>query len=294
VHIKSYFREEALSSDLAKINYSYLILLANPDDEVALRYLLGFGSNNCRNSSYYRLAEKAQLRRIKIKSLLVDIINGNDSVPYTSNIVDKYREIKRTLTEYYTRLRSDPSCFLELFTPSDNEDLDELREVLITTVDSIGLCDDPTDIDNWMKKIYQDSLNRLTLPDSPLEVDHVRIMSLHSSKGLNAKFVLITSCIEGLIPREDINLSDNELRKSIEEQRRLLYVAMTRCKNYPDQYQGTLILSTCTGMPGTDALRIGIPSRADRFRDVISSRFLSELGNNRPDFERGFDYLERL
>jgi DNA helicase-2/ATP-dependent DNA helicase PcrA len=53
-------------------------------------------------------------------------------------------------------------------------------------------------------------------------------MTLHSSKGLEFSCVFITGCEENLIP---ISLYEKKTADP-EEERRLLYVGMTRAKNY--------------------------------------------------------------
>jgi len=60
-------------------------------------------------------------------------------------------------------------------------------------------------------------------PDTPV----VTLMTMHLSKGLEFKNVFITGLEEGLIPHSHSQSDDAEL----EEERRLLYVGMTRAKN---------------------------------------------------------------
>ena len=43
----------------------------------------------------------------------------------------------------------------------------------------------------------------ITQPELPTDVDYVRVMSLHKSKGLTADLVIVMGCVEGLIPRID-------------------------------------------------------------------------------------------
>jgi len=90
------------------------------------------------------------------------------------------------------------------------------------------------------------------------------------------------------------SLGETELQRRLEEQRRLFYVAITRCKNEPMVYPGTLILSSCRAMDGVEALRQGIPSRPDQARSLRPSRFLRELGQRQPRSIYGGDYLEQL
>ena len=106
--------------------------------------------------------------------------------------------------------------------------------------------------------------------------------------------VIICTCIDELIPSDMSSLGETELQRRLEEQRRLFYVAITRCKNEPMVYPGTLILSSCRAMDGVEALRQGIPSRPDQARSLRPSRFLRELGQRQPRSIYGGDYLEQL
>jgi DNA helicase-2/ATP-dependent DNA helicase PcrA len=56
------------------------------------------------------------------------------------------------------------------------------------------------------------------------DVKNIEVMSIHKSKGLGANFVFIVGLIEGIIPNQ------KKGNDSIESQRRLLYVGMTRAK----------------------------------------------------------------
>lgn len=106
-------------------------------------------------------------------------------------------------------------------------------------------------------------------------------MSLHASKGLSAKYVIVMSAIDELIPRIDKD-SDVSIEKQIEEQRRLFYVAVTRCKSSGEGYPGTLIISSFVGLPGNEALGIGIGASAYSRRDVSATRFIREFEETAP------------
>jgi uncharacterized protein (TIGR00375 family) len=60
------------------------------------------------------------------------------------------------------------------------------------------------------------------------KVEAVNLMTLHASKGLEFNCVFITGCEENLIPYSLFEKS----RANPDEERRLLYVGMTRAKNY--------------------------------------------------------------
>lgn len=102
-------------------------------------------------------------------------------------------------------------------------------------------------------------------------------MSLHKSKGLSAKFVIVASCVEGWIPTVTKDLIGENGTRELEEQRRLFYVALTRTRE-------RLILSSFVSMPAALAYRMQINfSRRSGGRVFgLASRFFSELGPSAP------------
>lgn len=298
INSKSYFREEALDSDEAKKAFSLLNLAARPDDQVALRYLLGHDNKSYRNNAYLRLLEKAKELDISIKEVLERIKIEKIRIPYTKEILGKYNEIIEEMIDFINTIKEDNKRIVDYLAPIANTNLMGFREVLESILELLGDCDSEDNFNDWLKKFYKETLEKISLPDSPDNINHIRIMSLHASKGLSAKFVIITSCVEGLIPRiaitENDELSKEEAIEILEEQRRLFYVAITRCKNEPGIYNGTLIISSFVCMPGVEALRMNIPAKPDVLRNMYSSRFLRELGSTNSIPIKGMDYLEEI
>lgn len=73
----------------------------------------------------------------------------------------------------------------------------------------------------------QESISKLTkelTPQAEFEPDKVNIMTIHKSKGLGADHVFLLGVVQGIIPNSKKGLD------TIEAQRRLLFVAMTRAK----------------------------------------------------------------
>lgn len=64
-------------------------------------------------------------------------------------------------------------------------------------------------------------------PNDDEEENRVKIMTMHSSKGLEFKVVFLNSIMEGVIPHWRAFSDVGQL----EEERRLFYVAMTRAKS---------------------------------------------------------------
>ena len=91
----------------------------------------------------------------------------------------------------------------------------------------------------------------------------VMLMTLHSAKGLEFPIVVVAGLEEGVLPHFN---SQGKL-EDLEEERRLLYVGMTRAKE-------RLLLSCCRRR------RV-----AGRWQDQLESRFLAEVPENLVDVE---------
>lgn len=97
----------------------------------------------------------------------------------------------------------------------------------------------------------------ITLLDgqSEEEVDSVKLSTLHAAKGLEYPYVFMISCEEGILPHQE-----SIANGSIEEERRLMYVGITRA-----QYELTISYCEQRRKAGTLEMR-------------ERSRFLAELG----------------
>jgi DNA helicase II / ATP-dependent DNA helicase PcrA len=116
-------------------------------------------------------------------------------------------------------------------------------------------------------------------------------MSLHKSKGLSSPVVIIAGCVEGLLPTApDAEASPREREAELEEQRRLLFVGLTRVKAIPgDNRPGVLFLTCSRSMSLADAMQSGIrPANVQYGRAFVhTSRFIRELGPAAPKPEAG-------
>jgi len=116
-------------------------------------------------------------------------------------------------------------------------------------------------------------------------------MSLHKSKGLSSPIVVIAGCIEGLLPAApDPEKTPDQQQADLEEQRRLMFVRLTRVKAATDAGRpGVLLLSYSRSMGLGEAMGSGIrPARVvygEAF--VNASRFIRELGPDAPRPRRG-------
>jgi superfamily I DNA/RNA helicase len=283
VPAKSYFREDIIKNDAVRRAYSLIQLLANPTDKISLRFLLGFGSNNFRMNQYKILKNYSDDNSKTIKTVLDEILKEKVSIKGISNIIKEYRKILMDLIQIKKKLADDPLHVFELFSQDDDdEDFYEINSIFQEIMNKKPfIIDNYDDFDAWLKDIVNDLTYSIAMPDTPETTDNVRIMSLHASKGLNAKFVIMVSMIDDLMPFIPKNTID--VQKTIEEQRRLFYVAMTRCRSSEHDYQGRLIISSFIWIYGIDAVKMGIPiTNPKNNKKVSASRFIADFGRTAP------------
>jgi superfamily I DNA/RNA helicase len=291
ISAKSYFREDVIKNKNVQRAFSLLYLLAFPYDKISLRYLLGYGDSNFRLGQYKIVKEYAKKNNIVIKDVLDSILEGKIKIDGIISLLNAYRKILTDLAVIKRRLLEDADNLFEYFQKGDDkDDFDEISS-LFQDILSANPLDNSEDENIWMKSIVSKLAESLTAPDIPDNIDHVRIMSLHSSKGLSAKFVIMVSMIDELIPF----ISKDDMRKEIEiieEQRRLFYVAMTRCKSSEIDYPGRLLISSFIRLSGVDAVRVGINANPKSQKVVQSSRFINDFGRIKPETILGNALLE--
>ena len=263
VFAHSFFHEEALDEDDAQQAFTLLTLLANPEDRVALRCQCGFGSTSLRTGAWARLRQHCETSGDSPRTALERLASGDLTIAHTGPLVERFRELQRRLEEL-APLRG--QALLDSLFPGDRDWTSFIRS-LASTIEG----------DEFDALELRETLRiGITQPELPTDVDYVRVMSLHKSKGLTADLVAVLGCIEGLIPTLTGD-TPVEQAASLEEQRRLFYVAITRTRQ-------VLILSSVTQLRRNLAYRMGaqVRGRSPVNAATIASRFLAELGPSRP------------
>lgn len=283
VPIKSYFRESVIEKPEVQRAFSLMYFLANPDDKISLRYLLGYNHAEFRKNQYSRLKELANQHNSSIKDILDSILEGDIPETNLRSIVTSYRNILSDIPTLRDGLLNDPeNGFYNFFVIDDQleDDFYELDQAYRSAVSEVGVegLEDSENFSGWIKKVMSVLLETIALPNTPENIDHARIMSLHSSKGLSAKLVILVSMIDHLVPFLKSDLPADQVESTIQEARRLFYVAITRCKS-TDNYDGRLIISSFLSISGVEALKMGIRTSAERPLKTRTTRFITDFGS---------------
>jgi len=216
---------------------AYLRLIVNPDDEEALKRIINYPKRGIGNTTVVKLMELARSLDVSIWSI---ISSPQLSVTYLSpalrtkvnlftGLMLPVMAVAATATAYdiATAMASASGIITDLKqgqVPEDIDRLENLQELLngIKEFTEAAVTNgDPADIATWLQ-----SVSLLTDQDleKPEDRDKVTLMTIHSAKGLEFKYVYIVGLEENLFPSA-MNLFNP---RELEEERRLFYVALTR------------------------------------------------------------------
>jgi len=270
IAVHSFYREEALEDRDAQRSMALLTLLCNPDDRVALRWWLGKDSASWLSGQYARLWAVCENENASPRQVLEAVVSGEMSVTGISRLKKSYIDLRTNLEE---RRGVDLRDLVDDLFPLGHAGCGPLRDV----ADSVlSRCEGVDDLLDQLRDF-------VAQPEAP-EGDFVRIMSLQKAKGLTSRIVVVTSAIEGLIPNLDSELTPSEQKSSIEEQRRLFYVAVTRCTD-------VLVMSSFGRTTTAEAMQLGAVTGAGG--RTATSRYIDELGPTAPRMESGRVWKDR-
>ena len=259
--------------------FTILTLLACPEDHVALRCWCGFGSPDLRSGAWSRMRKycaESELSLFEVAELVrcKDIGSARD-IAHDKQIRERLNLLKEKL-DSYAKLNGQE--LVDALFPTGDTDFAQMRHALPEELE----CDaDAQQILAVLRK-------NIVQPELPTDDDRVRIMSLYKSKGLTADLVIVLGCIEGLIPDIADVTTPKEMYCTLEEERRLFYVAITRARKY-------LILSSVSWLPTNLArrMRINVEGHPAVYK-TMTSTFVGELGRTCPDPIEGKKLLQHF
>lgn len=269
VNAHSFYHEEALEEEAAQEAFAFLTLLADPEDRVSLRFLLGFGSGTWLSGQYAKLWRYCDETGSSPKDALDELRAGELALPGTAKLLARYRQIASRLEEL--KDFKGETLVNELF-PEGRKEAKLLRDSVMLIIEDEM---EPSDMLDRVR-------NLITQPEMPEDENFVRIMSLQKSKGLTSKVVIVLGCIQGLVPFVDPKETPAEQREILQEQRRLFYVALTRPTDI-------LVLSSFRSIEKRLAFKIGasVGLAIGGEARTIASRFFGELGPTTPPARAG-------
>jgi superfamily I DNA/RNA helicase len=280
IPVESYFTEEELDTWQAQEALALFRLAVEPEDLPALRVVVGIPDDTGRSAAYRRVLTQARVMNETPLDVLQRLDQGTKFDFRVPAIVERYRAARQR-TDQLNLDELEP-LIDDLF-PEDVAELAGLRRVALAERDVVESA----------RELLDRIVTVITQDEVPQHPSFVRVMSLHKSKGLTSPRVYVAGLIEGVVPTHG-NREGHELELAIQEQRRLLYVAITRAAH-------RLTLSNSLRMEHKVAVKFGARVASNSIRPgttltcgVIASRYMRELGPRAPRPVRGLQWLEGL
>ena len=228
---------------------AYLRLIANPRDDEAFKRIINTPARGIGDTTVQRIEAIAQSRSVSMWDA-VDTLVGTP----TQDSVEK--TIVRKVGEFVGMIRSlalereakglydfgmevaSRSGLLASYrmqnTPEAASAIDNIEELLNSMQEFNERCEaeirngereefEKATLDEWMQGVM---LMTDMDDEEPENRNKVTLMTVHSAKGLEYKYVFIVGCEENLFP----SMRAMETIEGLEEERRLFYVALTRAK----------------------------------------------------------------
>ena len=238
---------------------SYLKVIANPNDEVALLRIINVPSRGIGSGTIEALLEHAVSAGKPLWQVLPEALQTVPSLTAQRifefiKLIDKYRGRlgQQPLAEMLKELLETVDYKSELTRAyKEPADVEARWATVEELINSAALYTERAENPSLLGFLEESTLaDRDHGDDDKKERHALTLMTLHSAKGLEFPHVYLIGMEEGLLPHQRSILDG----RSIEEERRLCYVGVTRA-------QDTLVLSFCRERMKWGKARPSIPSR---------------------------------
>ncbi len=212
---------------------AYLRVLANQEDEESLLRIMNFPQRGIGSTTIKRMiafARKHDISLFETMTRVFEVIDIKERIQKNVKgfkvLLDKYIELKDKLSVgELSRALVDELGVLRMFkeenTPESLARWENINE-LLSALSDFSNSNDDAQLEQYLEDVsliadidmYEDEKNVVTM------------MTIHSAKGLEFPIVFVTGCEEDIFP-----LSNRfSTEATVEEERRLFYVAVTRAK----------------------------------------------------------------
>ena len=204
----------------------YLRMIYGGDDISFLRTVneprRGVGRTRIAALKAYAAGHGVSLYRALLDNLETELFSRCHAKEYV-RLIEKYRAIYDTmdLTDLLAGVLHESGYETMLRSSGEEERLDNLAELKQAIYDFTRKAGESVSLGN-----YLDHAALFTNMDQTERAQAVKLMTIHSAKGLEFPIVFLCGLSEGIFPGKRVNT-----REKLEEERRLCYVAFTRARD---------------------------------------------------------------
>lgn len=213
-----------------------------------------------------------------VKNLEHEIFRGTKAREFVA-LIEKYASsyAERTISEVLTSILYESGYEKLLRTEGAQDRLDNLAELKQAVFSFETSAGEETDLEAYLKSVAM--LSNMDIADSH---DRVKLMTVHTAKGLEFPYVFLCSMSEGIFPSKKVNTLEG-----MEEERRLAFVAITRAekglyiseaagRNFDGspRYPSRFILDIDRDLLHfTEAPKAGLLKEAESYIQLVDSHF---------------------
>ena len=213
-----------------------------------------------------------------VKNLEHEIFRGTKAREFVA-LIEKYASsyAERTISEVLTSILHESGYEKLLRTEGAQDRLDNLAELKQAVFSFETSAGEETDLEAYLKSVAM--LSNMDIADSH---DRVKLMTVHTAKGLEFPYVFLCSMSEGIFPSKKVNTLEG-----MEEERRLAFVAITRAekglylseaagRNFDGspRYPSRFILDIDRDfLHFTEAPKAGLLKEAESYIQLVDSHF---------------------
>ena len=223
-----FFERQEIKAILA-----YLRLLVNPQDSAALLRIINFPKRGIGDASLEALNQQAKYYSVGLMTLL---LNEDDEFFLADNVANKFDVFKSLYLDLKENMNKLPATdfirymlskvdFKKAYGSGSEEDLSKLMNIdsFVSAVDEYFEQNPSSTLEEYLQSVtlasdidsYDEANNAVTLA------------TVHSVKGLEFKVVFVVGLEDKIFP---LIRYGSSTQKDMEEERRLMYVAITRAE----------------------------------------------------------------
>ncbi len=220
----------------------YFRIVVNPDDNEALKRIINYPSRGIGTTTLSRLEKAAVQHECSVWSLIKGIPEQNPAA-LNQGIIRKILLFKEMILNFRKQAGETDAFTLasfiakttgihtDLYNDKSPEGLSRYENIqeLLNAIKEFSVSRQEEGRQNFLSD-YMEEVSLLTDMDNekPEDKNKVSLLTAHSAKGLEFKNVFVVGMEENLFPSNQAE--KNKRKDSLEEERRLFYVALTRAQ----------------------------------------------------------------
>ncbi len=253
---------------------AYLRIISQPLDEQSLLRIINTPARNISDASVEKILAKAVQSKVRFWDAVPELRDVKEITPKAAAAVESFEQL---LADFRRRFDEAPKRMAETFhdlletIDYDNEILRSYKtpeqqmvrqgivEQVIEMLQQYAANNDEPTLAGFLDETALSGRDDEPDKEDQLKQRGVRLMTIHAAKGLEFPRVYLVGMEEGLLPHRRSVEAEDETPQSIEEERRLCYVGITRARD-------SLTLT-----------RALFRKKWGRMRETTPSRFLHEM-----------------